>query len=151
MTYVRLLVLALGCGLSGWLGFRVADGAAAQRELAVATAYANWGESALAGVRQAFETESERAVSAAEARGRAAALAQRVKHDAAQDVDRSCEWRADHRMRIETVYAAYGIDPAAPDHGVRASVRTPTGIYLEPRGVGFGDTGLGPGLRLSAQ
>lgn len=122
MIYVRLLVLALGCGLSGWMGFRLADGGCAQRELAVATAYANWGESALAGVRQALETESERAISAAEARGRAAALSQKMIVDAAQDVDRSCEWRADHRMRIESIYSNYGLHSGDSSLGMRAEM-----------------------------
>lgn len=122
MIYVRLLILALGCGLSGWLGFRVADGDCAQRELVVATAYATWGESALAGVRQAFETESERAVSAAEARGRAAALSQKMIIDAAQDVDRSCEWRDAHRLRINAIYANYGVRSGGSPLGMRAEM-----------------------------
>lgn len=151
MIYVRILTLLLGCGLSGWLGFRLADGLAAKRELVVATAYADWGQSAIEAVREQLEAESKRAILTAELRGRKTALSQEVIREAAQDVDRSCEWRPAHRLRIESLYSVYGLSAKAGTPGMRFDLSGTTQPRSSQRAMGIGNSFLGLGLQETAR
>ena len=67
---------------------------------------------------KALEVERKRAAASFESRGRQQQVAQGIKHEIAQDVGRTCEWREPHRVRIERLYGAYGHNPDGSTTGV---------------------------------
>lgn len=151
VAYLQIAAAVVVGVLGFWLGHGMASGACAKRELAVATAYADWGKSALEGVRASLEAERKRAVLAAEARGRKAALSQGVIADATQDLDRSCEWRDPHRLRIEALYTAYGMRAETGGTGMRATLPGPTADDAAARVVGAGGAAVGAGVQSPAR
>jgi len=131
------------------MGHRVASGGYEKQLHAQAVAYANAQNAAIEDANRAAEAERKRAVSAAEARGRASATAQEVTHAIAADTDLSCEWRDDHRLRIEQTYAAYGYRPDGTAAGMPDSVPA-AAINSDTSGtVGRGGIPLGRGLQVA--
>jgi len=49
-----------------------------------------------------------------------------VSDEAAADPDRACEWSADQRLRLERLYAAYGLEPAVPLECLQTCPAPPT-------------------------
>jgi len=129
--YVRI-ALALAPAVLGWYVGSTVTQARYERELhATAVAYAEAQNAAVEAARLDAEAERKRAVTAAEARGRKTAAAQEIVSDAATDTDLSCEWRPDHRMRVESLYRAYGYpteaDPARVPDTVPAAAESGDG------------------------
>lgn len=118
--YVRI-ALALAPAVLGWYVGSTVTQARYERELhATAVAYAEAQNAAVEAARLDAEAERKRAVTAAEARGWKTAAAQEVIAHASADTDLACEWRDAQRVRIESLYRAYGYpvetDPArVPD------------------------------------
>ena len=114
------VAVAGSLALGGWLGYGYASGAAAQQQLDMARAHEAALHSAIETARLDAEIETRRAVSAAEKRGSKSAAAQGVTHEIVADTDLGCEWREPHRMRIESLYGAYGYAPdGTPTAGVQ--------------------------------
>lgn len=112
MVFACLLVGALAGGSAGWVGYRLADGSCSQREHDIAVAYATERNGALETARRQSDAETRRAVAAAETRSRASLHDRAVSRDAAADPDpRDCELRATQRLRLDTLYRAYGHAP----------------------------------------
>ena len=99
-----LVAFALGSGLGGWVAHRMAE----TRELEVALKYAEGWIEDLEHHRERAKQEQKRAVSAAEKRAATARRADELIHESTVSLDLSCEWRPDHRMRIESLYETYG-------------------------------------------
>lgn len=148
---IRTGLLVLGCATAFWLGDRVASGRYEARLADVSEAIAESQNAAVERHNLELETERKRASASASARSELRQVAQGVIHEVASDADLSCEWRDAHRMRLESVYAAYGYaaDGSAP--GVPGSVRQPTTPWLGSGGVGGGSGALGSGLQSPAR
>ena len=105
---IRAGLFVLGCATAFWLGDRVASGRYEARLADVSEAIAESQNAAVERHNLELETERKRASASASARSELRQVAQGVIHEVASDADLSCEWRDAHRMRLESVYAAYG-------------------------------------------
>lgn len=162
ITATLVLVAAAVAGLlGGWGGYRIGVSGCADARIEHAAqlrdqgiAYAQAWQSALADAGRAAKAESRRAATAAQARGRASDLSQGVKSEIASDLDRACEWRDAHRLRITALYAAYGYPASTTSDGVRPALPGAASTDATARAVGSlglqlggGVRGLAPGLR----
>lgn len=148
---IRIGLLALGCAGSFWLGDRVASGRYEARIADVSEAIVESQNAAVERHNRELEVERKRADEFAAARSKQRQVAQGVTHDVARDADLSCEWRAAHRMRLESIYAAYGYAADGSSPGVPGALRQPTPSRFGSGGLGGGGGVLGSGLQSPAR
>lgn len=115
---VRIGAITLVCATAFWLGYRVAAGTYEERIKDISVAISEAQNETIDRHNKALEVERKRAAASFESRGRQQQVAQGIKHEIAQDVDRTCEWREPHRVRIERLYGAYGHNPDGSTTGV---------------------------------
>lgn len=147
------VALATGLATGGWLGYRVAEGGRADELRDLALRYAEGWKSAVEAANLDAAAERKRAVSAAEARGRASAATREVIHAATADPDtRNCGWRDEHRLRLAAIYAAHGAaDRPRPALGMHGTLPGASGSDGPTRDVGTADSRLGTGLQAPAR
>lgn len=119
LILVGLVALSFGSGLGYWLASRVAEA----RELEVSLRYAEGWLKAVNEQNEANQLELERALSQIQKRAITARRSDDVIHETIADSDVSCEWRPEHRMRIETLYDIYSFPHKAASFGVSNEVR----------------------------
>lgn len=103
--YVRLIVIGLALASSGWLGYRVADGRCAAAMLALANDRRDAQNAAIEAANTAAKAERERAVRAAEERGRRSVAAREIVNEIHVSAD--CEWSDDQRLRLQRIHDLY--------------------------------------------
>lgn len=114
-------------------------------------AYANAQNAAIEAANRAAEVERKRAVSAAEARVQRAAARQEITHAITADTNLDCEWRDDHRLRLESLYRASGYDPTGTPARMPHPLPQPAVNEPAEGAVGSGSMGVGRGLQSPAR
>ena len=104
--YVRIVVFALSCSISAWIGYRVASGTYEERLKDISIAISESQNAAIIRHNQELEVERKRANEAQKARNAMAQKAQKVIDETSISTD--SVWSDDQRMRIKQLYDIYG-------------------------------------------
>lgn len=139
----RVGAVALVCATTFWLGYRVAAGSYEERIKDISVAISEAQVEAADRHNKELEVERKRAAAALKSRSRQQQVAQEVKHEVSQDVDRTCEWREPHRLRLERLYGVYGHDPDGSAPGVSNPLPAPALDGTASGAVGSGGVHLG--------
>ena len=150
-VYVRVGLVALACATTFWLGDRLASGRYEKRLADISQAIAKSQDAAVERHNLELASERKRANEALASRSQRRQVAQGVIHEVARDTDRSCEWREPHRVRVESIYHAYGYYPDGSTAGVSDSLPAPSVNSTAPGAVGGSGINVGRGLRGPAQ
>ena len=150
-VYVRVGLVALACATTFWLGDRLASGRYEKRLADISQAIAKSQDAAVERHNLELASERKRANEALASRSQRRQVAQGVIHEVASDADLSCEWRDAHRMRLESIYAAYGYASDGSSPGVPGALRQPTPSRFGSGGLGSGGGALGSGLQSPAR
>lgn len=115
MAWIRFASYVLVLCLGLWAGSGLTARGYEKRLVGISTAIADSYKSVIADAGKKLAAERTRYAAAEAHRAQQRAAAAEVISEVISDGDRSCEWRPEHRLRIERIYSAYGYDPRSPD------------------------------------
>lgn len=115
MAWIRFASYVLVLCLGLWVGSGLTARGYEKRLVGISTAVADSYKSVIDDAGKKLAAERKRYVAAEAHRAEQRAAAMEVISAVISDGSRSCEWRPEHRMRLERLYAAYGYDPQNPN------------------------------------
>lgn len=145
-TYVRAGAVLGLCAVSFYFGHVTTSAKYEERLKGISLAVAEAYEQQVSKHNVEVEAERKRATAAALKRNTQHQAAQEVGHEITKNLDTSCEWRGDHRLRVERLYGSYGYSPSGST-GVSNTLSSSTINSNAERGVGSSGIHLGGGLQ----
>lgn len=151
MFRVGVLSALAGLAAGAWLGYSLADGQCAKRELAETKSDVQQVETRAEGLRKELVVRSERGAEAARRTAVARAAAREVIREAETLPPRSeCEWTPAEQRVLHDLYGAYFGAAASPGR-LPDAVSKPAGTAPTAAPVGAGDSGVGTRVQDAAR